>query len=62
MEYETREKVSEAEYLEMIKGKTSVLLACALQMGAWVADASPKDQQKIYDFGLNLGLSVSNTR
>jgi len=57
MEYETREKVSEAEYLEMIKGKTSVLLACALQMGAWVADASPKDQQKIYDFGLNLGLS-----
>jgi len=57
MEFETREKVSESEYIEMIKGKTSVLLACALQMGAWVADASTKDQQKIYDFGLNLGLS-----
>lgn len=57
MEFETSEKVSEMEYLDMIKGKTSVLLACALQIGAWVADASAKDQQKIYDFGLNLGLS-----
>ncbi len=57
MEFETRENVSESEYIEMIKGKTSVLLACALQMGAWIADASQKDQQKIYDFGLNLGLS-----
>ncbi|HEY0261696.1 MAG TPA: polyprenyl synthetase family protein [Chitinophagales bacterium] len=57
MEFETKEMVSESEYLKMIKGKTSVLLAAALQMGAWIADASEKQQKQIYDFGLNLGLS-----
>jgi geranylgeranyl diphosphate synthase type II len=57
MKYENIDIVSESEYLEMIKGKTSVLLACALKMGAWVANASPKNQKLIYDFGLNLGLS-----
>ena len=57
MEFESRADVTEAEYIEMIKGKTSVLLACALQMGAWVADADKKSQKSIYDFGLNLGLS-----
>lgn len=57
MEFEGKEIVSEKEYLEMIKGKTSVLLAAALQMGAWIADASEGQQKQIYDFGLNLGLS-----
>lgn len=57
MKYENIDTVSEAEYLEMIQGKTSVLLACALQMGAWIADANPKNQKLIYNFGLNLGLS-----
>lgn len=57
MEFETQEMVSEKEYLAMIKGKTSVLLAAALQMGAWIADASEKQQKQLYDFGLNLGLS-----
>lgn len=57
MEFETKNIVSEKEYLEMIKGKTSVLLAAAVQMGAWIADASEKQQKQIYDFGLNLGLS-----
>jgi geranylgeranyl diphosphate synthase type II len=57
MEFENRENVSEHEYLEMIKGKTSVLLACALQMGAWIADASVINQKLIYNFGLHLGLS-----
>ncbi|MBL7801680.1 MAG: polyprenyl synthetase family protein [Chitinophagales bacterium] len=57
MEFETRDNVSETEYLEMIKGKTSVLLAGALQMGAWIADADKKSQKNIYEFGLNLGLS-----
>ena len=39
MEFETRETVTEAEYIEMIRLKTSVLLACALQSGALIADA-----------------------
>ncbi len=57
MEFERMDTVTEKEYLEMIRGKTSVLLAAALQMGAWVADATQKQQKQIYEFGLNLGLS-----
>ncbi len=57
MEFERRTNVTESEYIEMIEGKTSVLLACALQMGAIVANADKTDQKKIYNFGLNLGLS-----
>jgi geranylgeranyl diphosphate synthase type II len=57
MDFETRTDVQEAEYLTMIKYKTSVLLAAALQMGAQVANASVEDQKHIYDFGLNLGLA-----
>ena len=57
MDFETREDVGEEEYLTMIKYKTSVLLAAALQLGAQVAGASGEDQKHIYDFGLNLGLA-----
>ena len=45
------------EYLKMIKFKTSVLLAGSLQIGAIIANASKEDQAKIYQFGLDLGLS-----
>jgi len=34
MDFENRNNVSEAEYIEMIRLKTAVLLACALKMGA----------------------------
>ena len=46
MEFETRDDVAEAEYIEMIRLKTSVLLACALKIGAIMADASPADADK----------------
>ena len=39
MDFEHRTDVSEAEYIEMIRLKTSVLLACATKMGAILADA-----------------------
>ncbi len=55
--FETRNDVSEAEYVEMIRLKTSVLLACALKMGAMLADASLDDMQHLYDFGQNIGLA-----
>jgi geranylgeranyl diphosphate synthase type II len=57
VDFETRMDVSIPEYLTMIKYKTSVLLACSLQIGAIIAGAGVHDQQCIYDFGLNLGLS-----
>ena len=57
MEFETRLDVSEEEYIEMIRLKTSVLLACALKLGAMQAGAPEADAQRLYDFGVNLGLA-----
>lgn len=51
MEFEHRNDVSEDEYIEMIRLKTSVLLACALKMGALLADASAEDAENLYKFG-----------
>ena len=57
MEFETRKEVSIPEYLEMIRLKTAVLLATALQMGAVVADADEEDQRHLYDFGIGIGMA-----
>ena len=57
MEFETRNDVSETEYIEMIRLKTSVLLACALKMGAMLADASDADADNLYKFGEQIGLA-----
>ena len=56
MNFEARESVSELEYLEMIRLKTAVLLGYALQLGAILAGASEADCQKLYDFGVNIGI------
>lgn len=57
MEFESRLDVSEAEYLEMIRLKTAVLLACSLKTGAIIGGASAEDAQHLYDFGINIGLA-----
>jgi geranylgeranyl diphosphate synthase type II len=57
MDFETRNNVSLEEYIEMIRLKTSVLVAASLQMGAIVAGASVEDQVAIYQFGIALGLA-----
>lgn len=57
MDFETRTDVSIPEYLKMITYKTSVLVAAAMKMGAIVANASNKEADVIYDFGLNLGIA-----
>ena len=57
VDFETRNDVALEEYLKMVEFKTSVLLACCVQLGAIVGKASIEDQLAIYDFGLNLGLS-----
>lgn len=56
MSFEKRHDVSVDEYLEMIRLKTSVLLAAACKVGAITGNASAEDQQALYSFGLNLGL------
>lgn len=57
MDFENRFEVSEQEYLTMIQLKTAVLLACALQFGAIISNASEENRKNIYDFGLHLGLA-----
>lgn len=57
MNFETQKSVSIAEYIEMIRLKTAVLLAGSLQVGAIVAGASEEDVQKIYSFGEKIGLA-----
>lgn len=55
--FETRTDVTEAEYIEMIRLKTSVLLGCAVQMGALIADAPDADCRALYRFAEKVGLA-----
>lgn len=57
MEFESRNDVSEEEYIEMIKLKTAVLLAGSLKIGAILAGASEKDAEQLYCFGIQIGLA-----
>lgn len=56
MEFEQRMDVTIAEYLEMIRLKTAVLLACSLKEGAIVAGASAEDAENLYNYGIHVGL------
>jgi geranylgeranyl diphosphate synthase type II len=57
IDFETRNDVTIEEYIKMISLKTSVLIGAALKMGAIVSEANESDAQKLYDFGLNLGIA-----
>ena len=57
MEFEKRMDVKVNEYVEMIRLKTSVLLAAALKIGACLAGAPEEDARKLYDFGMKMGLA-----
>lgn len=56
MEFETTNKVSEAQYINMIRLKTAVLLGFSLELGAILADASTEDRKSLRDFGINIGI------
>ena len=57
VDFENRMDVTIPEYIEMIRLKTSVLLACAIKMGAIQAGASETDLQLLYRFGEKIGLA-----
>ena len=57
MDFERRNDVSEDEYIEMIRLKTSVLLACSLKTGAIIAGAPEEEQETLYKFGEQIGLA-----
>ena len=56
MNFATRQDVSEEEYIEMIRLKTSVLLGFALELGGMIAEASTEDIQLLYEVGVNMGI------
>lgn len=57
MDFEQRIDVSAAEYIEMIRMKTSVLLGAALKVGAIVNGAPANDAENLYEFGVNVGIA-----
>ena len=57
MNFENLSAITEEDYLEMIRLKTSVLLAASLQLGSIIGNADLSDQENLYLFGLNLGLA-----
>lgn len=48
---------SEADYLRVIERKTAVLFAAATRLAAMIANADANTQQRLADYGLNLGLA-----
>lgn len=57
VDFESQEQVAIEEYLKMIRLKTSVLLANALQTGAYIAGADERAQEVLYEFGIHIGLA-----
>ena len=57
MEYEDRSDVTIPEYIEMIRLKTAVLLACALKTGSIIGGADDATVKKMYEIGENLGIA-----
>ncbi len=57
MDFEVQSDVQIAAYLEMIRLKTSVLLGCALELGAIIAEAKESDRTKLYTFGQEIGIA-----
>ena len=57
VDFESQDDVSIEAYLHMIRLKTSVLLATALQIGAYMAGADEQQQDALYQFGINVGLA-----
>lgn len=57
MDFEAREDVSAAEYLEMIRLKTAVLLATSIKIGALAGGATVQETQALYEYGILIGLA-----
>ena len=57
IDFEQEQQTNIAAYLEMIRLKTAVLVGCALKMGAYIAGVTESESQKIYDFGIALGMA-----
>ena len=56
MKFEEKASVSEADYLEMIRLKTAVLLGFSLELGGLLGGMPKEDAQHLRDFGVNIGI------
>lgn len=56
-EFETRDDVTFNDYIRMIIGKTSALIAYPCAIGALIAGASPEDVDAVFNFGVSLGIA-----
>ncbi|MFZ6014661.1 MAG: polyprenyl synthetase family protein [Bacteroidota bacterium] len=56
MEFESTDRVTEAQYINMIRLKTAVLLGFSLELGAILADAPEEDCAALREFGINIGI------
>lgn len=56
MNFETQSNASVKEYLDMIRLKTAVLIAASLAIGATTGKANQETIEKMYRFGLNIGI------
>ncbi len=57
MEFESLTRVTEAQYIEMIRLKTAVLLGFSLELGALLSNAPVADRQLLRQFGEDLGVA-----
>ena len=57
LDFEKRDDVTEEEYMEMIRLKTSVLLASSLKLGGILAGAGESDLENLYKYGETIGLA-----
>ena len=57
VDFEQQDQVEITDYLMMIRLKTAVLLATALQMGSMIAGAGIEHQHALYEFGIHIGLA-----
>jgi geranylgeranyl diphosphate synthase type II len=56
MNFETRTDVQEAEYLDMIRLKTAVLLGFSLELGGLLAGADAQNTRLLYEAGESIGI------
>jgi geranylgeranyl diphosphate synthase type II len=57
MTFETSTDIGIAEYINMIRLKTAVVLGGALKIGALIGEADFKDAELLSEFGINLGIA-----
>lgn len=57
LDFESMDDVPIADYLNMIRLKTSVMFAGCLKAGAVFANADKESQQALYDLGIHMGIA-----